>query len=67
MTGTASNGAGGMGYSKTEYISSGIESKFTNVQSTNLDNYLFTPSSLNYSVSVSGQVSGYIQVAYLVQ
>lgn len=66
MTGTANNGAGGMGYSKTETIVSGFGQKTTNVSSIGLSGYIFYPSTLTYSVAVSGQVSGYFMTAYLV-
>ena len=66
MTGTANNGAGGMGYSKTVYIESGFGQKHTNVSSIGLDGYMFYPSSLTYSVAVTGQVSGYIMTEYLI-
>lgn len=67
MTGTANNGAGGMGYSKTETIESGFGQKTTNVSSIGLSGYIFYPSTLTYSVAVSGQVSGYFMTEYLVQ
>ena len=67
MTGTANNGAGGMGYSKTETIVSGFGQKITNVSSTGMSGYFFYPSTLTYSVAVSGQVSGYFMTEYLVQ
>ncbi len=66
MTGTANNGSGGMGWTKTETIESGFGQKITNVSSTNLSGYYFYPSSLSYSVAVSGQVSGYFMTDYLV-
>ena len=66
MTGTANNGAGGMGYSKTETIVSGFGQKTTNVSSIGLSGYIFYPSTLTYSVAVSGQVSGYFMTEYLV-
>lgn len=66
MTGEAKGGGGGMGYSKKETIVSGIERKTTNVASIGLSGYYFYPSTLTYSVAVSGQVSGYFMTEYLV-
>lgn len=66
LKGNANNGASSMGYSKTETIVSGIENKTTSVLSTGISGYYFYPSSLTYSVSVSGQVSGYFLTEYLV-
>ncbi|GEM_PF-3965445 len=68
MSGTISNGSNTSGYSKTQTIQSGIEQKFTSAQAVSgLPNYLFTPTSLTYTVSVTGHVSGYIRTAYLTQ